>query len=151
VSYTFKRLASGDVTLARGLLGVFATAFDETDTYLRRQPNDLYLSTLLAKPHVFVLVALDGDGIVVGGLVAYALEKLEQARSEVYIYDLAVAEAHRRKGIATGLIHALAPLAKEHGAWVMFVQADRTDPPAIRLYESLGTREDVHHFDIPVE
>ena len=32
----------------------------------------------------------------------------------------------------------------------MFVQADRTDPPAIRLYESLGTREDVHHFDISV-
>jgi aminoglycoside 3-N-acetyltransferase I len=31
----------------------------------------------------------------------------------------------------------------------MFVQADTTDPPAIALYESLGTREDVHHFDIP--
>ena len=98
-----------------------------------------------------MLVALDGDERVVGGLIAYALEKLEQARSEMYIYDLAVAEAHRRKGIATGLIRTLAPLAKEHGAWVMFVQADRTDPPAIRLYESLGTREDVHHFDIPVD
>jgi aminoglycoside 3-N-acetyltransferase I len=32
----------------------------------------------------------------------------------------------------------------------MYVQADRGDQPAIRLYESLGTREDVHHFDIPV-
>jgi aminoglycoside 3-N-acetyltransferase I len=151
VSYTFKRLGSGEVTLARGLLGVFATAFEETDTYLRRQPDDGYLSALLAKPHVFVLVALDGDGLVVGGLVAYALEKLEQARSEMYIYDLAVAEAHRRRGVATALIRTLGRMAKEVGAWVMFVQADRTDPPAIRLYESLGTREDVHHFDIPVD
>jgi len=151
VSYTFRRLAAGEVPLARELLGVFAIAFEEAETYLARQADDPYLSALLAKPHVFVLVALDGDERVVGGLVAYALEKLEQARSEMYIYDLAVAESHRRKGIATGLIRALAPLAKEHGAWVMYVQADRTDSPAIRLYESLGTREDVHHFDIPVD
>jgi aminoglycoside 3-N-acetyltransferase I len=34
---------------------------------------------------------------------------------------------------------------------VIFVQADPGDAPAIALYESLGTREDVHHFDIPVE
>lgn len=70
--------------------------------------------------------------------------------SEIYIYDLAVAEAYRRRGVATSLIRALGKIAKQRGAWVMFVQADRTDPPAIRLYESLGTREDVHHFDIPV-
>src|SRR6185437_9370370 len=114
-----------------------------------RQPDDAYLARLLGKPQVLVLVALDG-ATVVGGLIAYELEKLEQARSEIYIYDLAVAEAHRRRGLATGLIGTLGKIAKPRGAWVMFVQADRTDPPAIRLYESLGTREDVHHFDIPV-
>ena len=45
---------------------------------------------------------------------------------------------------------ALGEIARARGAWVMYVQADRGDQPAIRLYESLGTREDVHHFDIPV-
>ena len=85
---------------------------------------------------------------VVGGLAAYELEKFEQARSEVYIYDLAVREDHRRRGVATGLIRALGRIAKERGAYVMFVQADPQDAPAIRLYESLGSREDVHHFDI---
>jgi aminoglycoside 3-N-acetyltransferase I len=34
---------------------------------------------------------------------------------------------------------------------VIYVQADRGDGPAIALYESLGTREDVHHFDLPVD
>jgi aminoglycoside 3-N-acetyltransferase I len=78
------------------------------------------------------------------------LEKFEQERSEVYIYDLAVAEAHRRQGIATALIGALKPVARERGAWVIFVQADPGDDPAIKLYESLGVIENVHHFDIPV-
>ncbi len=149
MAYAFKQLGSGDLPLVRALLALFGEAFGEPDTYGGRPPPDQYLAALLAKPHVLPLAALDGD-TVVGGLVAYELEKLEQARSEIYIYDLAVAEAHRRRGVATGLIRALGKIAGERGAWVMFVQADRTDPPAIRLYESLGTREDVHHFDIPV-
>ena len=36
------------------------------------------------------------------------------------------------------------------GAYVIYVQADQGDVPAIRLYESLGTKEDVHHFDFIV-
>lgn len=149
MGYTFKHLGAGDLPLARALLAVLGEAFAEPETYGARPPDDAYLARLLGKPQVLVLVALDG-ATVVGGLIAYELEKLEQARSEIYIYDLAVAEGHRRRGVATGLIGTLGKLAKPRGAWVMFVQADRTDPPAIRLYESLGTREDVHHFDIPV-
>jgi aminoglycoside 3-N-acetyltransferase I len=149
MGYAFKLLGGEYLPLARGLLAVFGEAFAEPETYGARQPDDAYLARLLGKPQVLVLVALDG-ATVVGGLIAYELEKLEQARSEIYIYDLAVAEAHRRRGLATGLIGTLGKIAKPRGAWVMFVQADRTDPPAIRLYESLGTREDVHHFDIPV-
>jgi aminoglycoside 3-N-acetyltransferase I len=147
--YTFKLLTAADLPLARALLALFGDAFGEQDTYGGHPPTDAYLASLLGKPHVIVLVALDG-ATVVGGLVAYELEKLEQARSEIYIYDLAVSEAHRRKGVATGLIRALAPIAKARGASVIFVQADYVDPPAIRLYESLGTREEVLHFDIPV-
>jgi aminoglycoside 3-N-acetyltransferase I len=149
VAHTFKHLRAPDLTLARALLALFAEAFNERDTYLGRPPSDAYLTELLGKPHVLALAALDGD-TVVGGLIAYQLDKLEQARSEIYIYDLAVAERHRRQGIATGLIRALGEIARERGAWVMFVQADPIDPPAIALYQKLGTREDVHHFDIPV-
>jgi aminoglycoside 3-N-acetyltransferase I len=149
VAHTFKHLRAPDLTLARALLAMFAEAFNERDTYLGQPPSDQYLSELLAKSHVLALAALDGE-TVVGGLIAYQLDKLEQARSEIYIYDLAVDERHRRQGIATGLIRALGKIAKERGAWVMFVQADPIDPPAIALYQKLGTREDVHHFDIPV-
>jgi aminoglycoside 3-N-acetyltransferase I len=88
---------------------------------------------------------------VVGGLTAYVLPKFEQERSEIYIYDLAVAKEHRRKGVATTLIQYLHTLARSLNAWVMFVQADPGDEPAIRLYESLGRREKVYHFDIPMD
>jgi len=87
----------------------------------------------------------------VGELVAYELHKFEQARSEVYIYDLAVHGAWRRRGIATALIDHLRPIARERGAWVIYVQADPPDAPATALYGKLGVREDVCHFDIPVD
>jgi aminoglycoside 3-N-acetyltransferase I len=41
-------------------------------------------------------------------------------------------------------------LAARRKAYVIFVQADKADTPAIRLYESLGTKEEVLQFDIAV-
>jgi aminoglycoside 3-N-acetyltransferase I len=148
MEYTFKQLSPSDLPVMKALLAVFGEAFNEPDTYQGAVPSDAYLKALLGKPHFIALAAVQGADVV-GGLAAYELEKFEQARSEVYIYDLAVRADHRRKHVATGLIRALGRIAKARGAYVMFVQADRGDDPAIRLYESLGTREDVHHFDIP--
>lgn len=58
--------------------------------------------------------------------------------------------AHRRQGIATALIQKLKEVAAACGAYVIFVQADIDDDPAIKLYTKLGDREDVLHFDIAV-
>lgn len=129
------------------LLQVFADAFEDHDSYQSAIPSDGYLNGLLAGEDFIPLVAI-ADGKVVAGLAAYVLRKFEQERSEIYIYDLAVDEAYRRHGIATGLINKLRDIAREIGAYVIFVQADYGDDPAIKLYESLGTREDVLHFDI---
>lgn len=142
-----RRLGPADVALMRGLSEMFGAAFADPETYGGAPPDDAYLRDLLAKDHVFALAALLDDAVV-GGLVAYELDKFERARREVYIYDLAVAESHRRKGIATALIGHLRGLAASRGAWVIFVQADYGDDPAIALYEKLGTREEVLHFDI---
>jgi aminoglycoside 3-N-acetyltransferase I len=76
---------------------------------------------------------------VVGGLAAYELDKFEQDRREIYIYDLAVIERHRRRGVATGLIGELRKIASAQNVYVIFVQADTEDGPAIALYESLGS------------
>jgi aminoglycoside 3-N-acetyltransferase I len=135
--------------LLRALNQLFAEAFGDSVTYTEAPPDDAYLSGLLAKEHVIALVA-HVAGQVVGGLVAYELDKFERARRELYIYDLAVVEAHRRQGIATALIEYCRKIAARRGAWVVCVQADYGDDAAIALYEKLGVREDVMHFDIPV-
>lgn len=144
-----RHLGPHDDTLFDAMLDLFGSAFDDPESYGSARPNAAYVAGLLANPSCIALVAKDG-GAVVGALVAYVLPKFEQARSEVYIYDLAVAAAHRRRGIATALIGALKPIARARGAWVIYVQADHDDPPAIALHSGLGVREDVLHFDIPV-
>jgi len=150
MDYAFEQLLMGDVDRLKQLLRVFGQAFNEIDTYQQAIPSDEYLSGLLSKPYFIALAALDDGQRVVGGIAAYELEKFERERREIYIYDLAVLETHRRRRVATRLIRALRLIAQRRGAYVIFVQADHGDTPAIRLYESLGRKEDVYHFDISV-
>lgn len=140
-------LGPEDAGLLRRLLEVLGEAFEDPENYTAAPPDEAYLRRLLAGDTFVAVVALVG-GEVVGGIAGYLLPKFERERSELYLYDLAVLEAHRRRGVATALIDALARLATARGAYVIFVQADRGDDPAVALYETLGRREDVLHFDI---
>jgi ribosomal protein S18 acetylase RimI-like enzyme len=142
-----RALGSSDVVAFRSLLALFGSAFDDRKTYEGDQPDDDYLRRLLSSD-TFIAVAAFEDMTPVGGIAAYVLPKFEQARSEIYIYDLAVNEGHRRRGIATALITELKRIAVERGAYVIYVQADYGDDAAIALYTKLGTRQDVMHFDI---
>ena len=146
--FTICTLTAANVPLLRALLAMFGEAFDDVATYTSAQPETAYLERLLASES-FIAIAAVKDGAVVGGLAAYELRKFEQERSEIYIYDLAVSAAHRRQGIATALINELQEVAAARDAYVIFVQADLGDDPAIALYTKLGCREDVLHFDIP--
>lgn len=144
-----RRLGPDDVGVMAELMTVFGRAFEDADSYQKARPGEAYVRDLLGRDHFIVLVAEEG-GAVIGGLAAYRLDKFEQERSEIYIYDLAVAEEHRRRRVATTLIRGLQDVAALQGAYVIFVQADHGDDPAIALYAKLGVREDVLHFDITV-
>lgn len=140
-------LGNHDLTSFREMMTLFADAFDDEETYLGTPRDDAQVKTLLARDSYVALVATI-DAKTVGALSAYVLDKPERNGAELYIYDLAVAAPYRRRGIATGLINALKPITHAADGSVIFVQADYEDPPAIALYESLGEREDVLHFDI---
>jgi aminoglycoside 3-N-acetyltransferase I len=144
-----QRLRPEHGSLVPAVLDLFATEFDDPQSYSSQRPDAQHLGKLLAKDDVIVMAALQQERVV-GAMLAYVLHKIEQPRSEIYIYDLAVSAAHRRQGIATALIEALQPIAREYGAWVIYVQADYGDEPAIALYNKLGTMEEVMHFDIAV-
>jgi aminoglycoside 3-N-acetyltransferase I len=147
MNYTYQQLCAEDVQTLKQLLKVFGEAFGDRDAYQSAVPRDAYLRSLLAKPRFIALVAVASDKVV-GGLAAYVLDKFEQERREIYIYDLAVEKQHRRKGIARTLINELRHIARDRGIYVIYVQADKADDAAKALYESLGTRKDVFHFDI---
>ena len=144
-----QRLGKDDAGLLLKLNALFGAVFEEEDTYGGNPPSADYLSRVLGRDEVVALAAID-SGEIVGGLVAYELQKLEQERSEFYIYDLAVREDRRRIGVATALIDELRAIAAAANGWVVLVQADHGDDPAIALYTKLGRREDVLHFDIDV-
>jgi aminoglycoside 3-N-acetyltransferase I len=147
--FVVRTLGAADVDLFRQLLAVMGRAFDDMDIYTGAQPGDGYLGELLGSGHFIALAAMNGQAVI-GGLAAYVLPKFEQERREIYIYDLAVAEEHRRKGIATTLINKLIGIATARGAYVVYVQADAADAPAVALYSKFTARTDVFHFDIEV-
>lgn len=146
-AYQIRTLGPDDVASMRAMIAMFGEAFGEPHTYRDSQPGTAYLQRLLDSDTFIALAALKGDQVV-GGVAAYVLPKFEQERNEIYIYDLAVDEVHRREGIATAMITELRAIAAARGAYVIFVQADYGDDPAIALYTKLGVREDVLHFDI---
>jgi aminoglycoside 3-N-acetyltransferase I len=147
---TVRRIGHGDLVGFRTMNSVFAEGFGEPEHYAANPPSDDWAARWLASPNHIALIAESG-GAAVGALAAYALPKFEQARSEIYIYDLAVIEAARRQGVATALIAALRTIARDIGAWTIFVQADTIpeDEPARALYRTLASEEiTALHFDI---
>ena len=140
-------LTPRDFPTLRRMLNLFGREFEDAPAYSTRQPDDLYLARLLGSDTFIAIAALQGEQVV-GGLAGYVLPKFEQPRSEFYIYDLAVASTHRRQGIATAMIQELRRLAAARGIYIIYVQADYGDEPAVALYTKLGKREDVMHFDI---
>src|SRR3546814_1833630 len=96
-------LGRDDVAPMRAMLAMFGEAFDEGRAYSDRPLGAAWLQRLLGSDTFIALAAIKGDEVV-GGIAAYVLPKFEQERSEIYIYDLAVARAHRRQGIASAMI-----------------------------------------------
>jgi aminoglycoside 3-N-acetyltransferase I len=140
-------LNANDIALLRAMLVLFGEAFEDRETYLSKQPEDEYLRGLLSNQNFIAIAACSGSAVI-GGLAGYVLPKFEQARSEFYIYDLAVDVRHRRHGCATALIENLKRVAAQRGIYALYVQADYGDDAAVALYTKLGVRDDVMHFDI---
>jgi aminoglycoside 3-N-acetyltransferase I len=92
---------------------------------------------LLADPRVLMLVAFDGERPV-GFVLAHELPRRHGDRSKLFVYEVDVAETHRRRGIASALLERLAELARERGIRVGFVLTDEDNVAANALYRSAG-------------
>jgi aminoglycoside 3-N-acetyltransferase I len=92
---------------------------------------------LVADPRTLMLVAFDGAQPV-GFVLAHELPRRHGYRSKLFVYEVDVADTHRRRGIGSALLARLAELARERGIEVGFVLTDPDNGSANALYRSAG-------------
>ena len=62
--------------------------------------------------------------------------------TELFLYELAVDETWRRRGIGTALVGALAELGRERGCYGMWVLTDRSNEAALATYRRAGAGDE---------
>lgn len=144
---TSRRLGNKDLNRLTALIKLYADVF-EMDNFESTGPD--YLNYLLKKDEIIFYTAEQGNDVV-GGLTAYILPSVYSNKSEVYIYDLAIARNYQRQGIGTSLIENLKIYCKTINVHEIFVQADVVDNNALDFYRKIGgIEEDVRHFDFKI-
>ena len=97
---------------------------------------------LRSEGHV-ILLAYSGD--VPAGFVTGVAMTHPDKGTEMFLYELAVDEAFRRRGIGTALVTALRDLAIENGCYDMWVLTDADNTAALATYEGTGADEKSSH------
>jgi ribosomal protein S18 acetylase RimI-like enzyme len=84
--------------------------------------------------HLFVAYEDDEPAGFVSGVETTHPDK----GTEMFLYELAVDERFRRRGIATALVGALATVARDRGCYGMWVLTDKDNEAGIRTYRAAG-------------
>ncbi len=92
----------------------------------------------LARPDHYLFVAYEDDAPA--GFVSGVLMVHPDKGREMFLYELAVAEAYRRRGYARALVERLAAAAREADCYGMWVLTDDDNDAAVAAYESAGGR-----------
>ena len=83
------------------------------------------------------MVALERDEPV-GFALAYQLHRIDGESSKMFLYEIGVALSHRRRGIATALVHELDRICQDGSFINMFVLTNKSNTPAMQLYSKTG-------------
>jgi ribosomal protein S18 acetylase RimI-like enzyme len=94
----------------------------------------------LAESGHHLLLAIEG-GEAVGFVSGVELTHPDKG-TEMFLYELAVDEGSRNRGVGRALVSALADVARSRGCYGMWVLTDDGNPAALRAYAAAGgTRE----------
>jgi ribosomal protein S18 acetylase RimI-like enzyme len=123
-----RRLESGDEEAVHAARGLFDHAPDIDAT--RR---------FLADPNHHLLVSYDDAGEPMGFVTGVELTHPDKG-TEMFLYELGVDAAARRRGIGRSLVEALAALAHERGCYGMWTATENDNVAAQRTYAAAGAR-----------
>ena len=101
------------------------------------EPQPGATERFLAEPTHHLLVAYDDDNEPVGFVSGVETTHPDKG-TEMFLYELSVADTHRRQGIGTALVDALEALAREQDCYGMWVLVDDDNVPARATYASAG-------------
>lgn len=130
---SIRRLDAAEPHRARETFAMMAQVFDEEFV----PPRIAYMERLLRRPDFWVFAAL-ADDTVVGGVTAFSLPLTRAEQQELFLYDIAVHEDWRRKGIGRALVRTLLQAASAEGILEAFVLADDEDTHALDFYRAVG-------------
>jgi ribosomal protein S18 acetylase RimI-like enzyme len=95
-------------------------------------------TALLGDERTIFLVSFDEEGAPMGFVFGYELPRRHGDPSILFVYELEVDAAWRRRGIASRLLRELAQIARARGIETGFVLTSASNAAAMRLYESIG-------------
>ena len=119
------RLAPGDEPVVLAAAELFDAA-----------PTEEWTARFLAGEGHHLLVALEDDGVV--GFVSGVETTHPDKGTEMFLYELSVAPAHRNRGVGRALVGALADLARERGCYGMWVGTEAENAAALATYRAAG-------------
>lgn len=116
-------MGPGDDALVLGA----ASLFDD-------EPTEAWTAAFLAREGHHLLLAFE-DGVAVG--FVSAVETIHPDKGiELFLYELGVDEAYRRRGIARALLDGLTTIAVERGCRGMWVATEPDNVAALATYRS---------------
>ncbi len=104
-------------------------------------PDRGWTSKFLAERGHHLLIAYVGEAVA--GFVSGVETTHPDKGTEMFLYELAVDEPFRRRGIGRALVTALADIAIEAGCYGMWVGTDHDNVAALATYLSTGAEPPV--------
>ncbi|MEE9207333.1 MAG: GNAT family N-acetyltransferase [Gemmatimonadota bacterium] len=82
------------------------------------------------------------DGVGTGFLLGYLMDRVDGDQRMVCLYEIEVAESHRRHGIGRALLEALIQTCHGEGVVKVWAVTNRSNQPAVALYSNTGAEVD---------
>jgi ribosomal protein S18 acetylase RimI-like enzyme len=98
------------------------------------------VQSLLTDERTYLFAAMSAGEEVIGYALAYCFPALYRPGGLAYLYDIEVAEAHRRKGAGRLLIEAALRHLKTDGVTELWLGTDTDNEAAQALYRATGAQ-----------
>src|SRR5436309_12203571 len=103
------------------------------------QPEESWTRRFLGSTGHHLLLALEDDRPV--GFVSGVETTHPDKGTEMFLYELSVAETHRNQRIGTELVKSLAELARAAGCYGMWVGTEPDNAAALATYRAAGAAQ----------